>query len=91
MELAIIPRYEETVLNLTNPSYVDKFRILEIDGVFLTTVWVLEKGTNKLMEYLELAFASLIEAKNYLINEHDLVIDDREKEHDDWREYDTDE
>ena len=73
MELPIIPKYDEKLMNLQDQKLVDRIRILDIDGTYLVTVWIMERETKVFTHFIEIAFSSLMEAEDYL--RYDLGVD----------------
>lgn len=89
MELPIIPKFDEKLTSLQDQKLVDRIRILDIDGTYLVSVWIMERETKAFTHFQEIAFDSLWEAEDYLRDELgvDLPGDEQEKE---WIDYDAD-
>ena len=90
MELPIISKYDETYLNCKNQNHEDRVRLLDIDGAYLVTTMVLEKMTKKFLRFEEIAFASLMEAEEYLESDLGIDLPWKEKEREEWVDYDAD-
>lgn len=87
MDLPIQIKFEDTLTSLVDQKYEDKIRILDIDGVYLVSLWRLEKETKKFNGYQECAFDSLWEAKGYLLEQLDVEIDVDPREYCKWSDY----
>lgn len=90
MELPIVPTYDEKLMSLRDQNLMERIRILDIDGTYLVSVWVIEKTTNIFKTFSELAFSTLWEAEEYLRDALSIDLPGDEEKEKDWCDYDAD-
>ena len=90
MELPIVATFDETLASLDDQNLIERVRILDIDGAYVISVWVLEKTTRILKNFSEVAFSTLPEAIDYVHDELDIDMTEEETNEKEWVDYDAD-
>lgn len=69
MELPVTVSFEEDLPSLQDRDFLERVRILDIDGTYLVSIFHIQKESGKLLKNIEVAFDALYEAEEFLYDE----------------------